>query len=137
MLPYASRAGLPLVKVEQQGEARVFEVYVPGVKVTDTEVIWDEQQQTLLVGVWRGRRPSRLAGAPRRRPELIWFQRFYLPGADGHLARAEVSHGMIRVQVPVAAERRASWEPPDASIGPSEVAARHPGLLDPELRQAA
>ena len=133
---FSSRAAVPIVRMEDRGESWVIDFDAPGAKAANTEVSWVEDEQALLFGVWRGKRPPRDGSARSRSSELSWFQRLYLPGADGARAQVVMNRGAVRVRVPKRPSERASWEPEDALVGPGEVAADHPGLLSPDLRAA-
>jgi hypothetical protein len=130
---FASRAAVPIVRMEDRGETWVIDFDAPGANSGNTEVAWMDEEQALLFGVWRGKRPPRDGRARSRASDLSWFQRLYLPGALGGRAQVDMSRGTVRVRVPKGASGRASWEPPSALVGPSEVAADHPGLLSPDL----
>jgi HSP20 family molecular chaperone IbpA len=137
---FTSHAAIPIVRMEDRGSYWLIDFDAPGATPSNTEVTWSDDEQALFFGVWNGKRPPR-DGTPRSRSsELSWYQRLHLPGAEGGQAVADMHRGLVRVRVPKRASELASWEPPSALVGPSEVAADHPGLLSPdlpELRSAA
>jgi hypothetical protein len=123
--------------MEDRGDAWVIDFDAPGATPSNTEVTWVKDDQTLLFGVWRGKRPPRDGSARARSSDLSWYQRLHLPDAAGEGAQIVMSRGTVRVRVPKRSSGRASWEPPSALVGPSEVAADHPGLLSPDLSAVA
>jgi HSP20 family molecular chaperone IbpA len=137
MSMFASQAALPIVRMEDRGDVWIIDFDAPGATPANTEVTWVDDEQALLFGVWKGKRRPRDGSRRSRSSELSWFQRLYLPRADGERAVVDMTRGVIRVRVPKRPEGRASWEPRSALIGPSEVAAEHPGLLSPDLQVAA
>lgn len=133
---FTSHAAIPIVRMEDRGDVWIIDFNAPGATPRNTEVTWVDDEQALFFGVWRGKRPPRDGSSRSRSSELTWFQRLSLPDADGAQAVADMTRGVIRVRVPKRPGGRASWEPRDALVGPSEVAADHPGLFSPDLEGA-
>jgi hypothetical protein len=134
---FKSQAAIPIVRMEDRGDVWIIDFDAPGASTANTEVTWVEDEQALYFGVWKGKRPPRDGSSRSRSSELTWFQRLTLPGADGEQAVADMTRGVIRIRMPMRPGGRPSWEPRSALIGPSEVAAEHPGLLSPDLVAAA
>lgn len=123
-----SRAAIPTAYIHDTGKLRTIELRAPGAQASNTEVRWDGDAQRLYVGVWCGRSP--IAGRPLKFPvpELIWARSFYLPQHQGQLARAQVSRGVITIQIP----REQSMLPASNVIQlprRPEVASGHPNAL--------
>jgi hypothetical protein len=103
--PFSERAARPQAMVEERADALVLTLDAPGARAVNTDIVWDEEQHRLVVGVWSGKRPGRRRGvAP---PELAWYRSHWLPRCEGRAARANVDRGRIEIAVPwVAAKQR-------------------------------
>jgi hypothetical protein len=107
---YTGRAAAPSVATCDLGHAWRLEIDAPGATAKNTSVVWDASRQALVVAVWCGARPARRQGHFPQ-PEVAWFRGFELPTADFNRADARVRRGLIIVEAPQRAARRASWEP--------------------------
>lgn len=98
---FSLKAARPQAAVEQFADAMVLTLDAPGARPKNTEVLWDEEQRRLVVGVWAGARP----GGRRTvvQPGLAWYRSHWLPAYDGRAARVTVDHGTIEIVVPRAA----------------------------------
>jgi hypothetical protein len=96
---WSERAAVPTASVEARADAVVLSFDIPGARAHNTEVVWDEQDRRLAVGVWVGTRPraDRRSAFP---PELGWFRSTWLPYCDGSRAVARVHDGVVEVVVP-------------------------------------
>lgn len=95
---FSDRAARPKAAVEEATDAVVLTLDAPGARPKNTQVLWDEEQRRLVVGVWAGARPG-----PRRtiaQPELAWYRSHWLPQCNGRAARVTVDHGTIEIVVP-------------------------------------
>src|SRR5690349_11928118 len=73
---FSDRAARPKSAVDEAADAVVLTLDAPGARPNNTEVVWDEEQRRLVVGVWANARPERRASA---QPELAWYRSHWLP----------------------------------------------------------
>jgi HSP20 family molecular chaperone IbpA len=98
--PFSERAARPQAMLEEKADALVLTLLAPGARPENTDIVWDEEQRRLVVGVWAGKRRGLQR---RRRPsELVWYRSHWLPRHAGRAARATVNRGRIEVTVPTA-----------------------------------
>lgn len=140
LMVFGRRAAVPARAVMEKTGERWLEVRAPGATARSTEVRWDAAGERLLVGVWCGKPPERLAlPLTFPLPELAWFASFHLPGFAGQLARVSVERGVISMRVPhlgttplvLAGTRdKDRLATHDDDSGPPPVPATTPALLD-------
>jgi HSP20 family molecular chaperone IbpA len=95
---WSEQAARPTAEVEERPDVLLLRLEMPGARLTNTDLVWDEDQRRLSVGVWAGPRPS----ARRRlvRPELAWYRSHWLPNHDGRNARATLNGNTLEIRVP-------------------------------------
>ena len=96
---FSDGAARPQAAVEETSDAVVLTLDAPGARPQTTDVVWDEEQRRLVVGVWAGARPGRRPAIAR--PELAWYRSHWLPRCEGRTARVTVNHGTIEIVVPL------------------------------------
>ena len=95
---FRKSAGHPRATVEERADAVVLSLDAPGARRANTDIVWDEEQRRLVVGVWAGKRPGSRGVA---RPELAWYRSHRLPRCVGRAARATVDRrGRVQITVP-------------------------------------
>jgi hypothetical protein len=95
---FSAGAARPQAMVDEAPDAITLTLDAPGARPTNTDVVWDAQQQRLVVGVWASVRPGRRRRIAR--PELAWYRSHWLPRCDGRAARVVVKNGTIEIVVP-------------------------------------
>jgi hypothetical protein len=95
---FSEQAARPNAAVDERADAIVLTLDAPGALPKNTDVVWDEERQRLVVGVWAGERPGR--SRPGRAPELAWYRSHWLPRCEGLAARVTVRDDTIEIVVP-------------------------------------